>query len=134
MKFVSKSILETYALAKEVAKKLKGGEIITLEGDLGAGKTTFTKGLARALEVNEEILSPTFIMMREYKGKFTIYHYDLYRITDEEELEELGIKENLYDDNSISVIEWNKFKDLPKDPIKIKIKRIDDNTRSFEIK
>lgn len=134
MKFVSKSILETYSFAKEIAKNLSGGEIIVLEGDLGAGKTTFTKGLAKALDVREEILSPTFIMMREYKGRFTIYHYDLYRITDEEELEELGIRENLYDKEAISVIEWNKFKDLPRKPIKIEIKRIDDNTRSFEIK
>jgi len=133
MKFISKSILETYALAEQVAKKLSGGEIITLEGDLGVGKTTFTKGLARALEVKEEILSPTFIMMRQYKGRLKIYHYDLYRIEDEEELEELGIKENLYDTGAVSVIEWNKFKDLPKKPIRIKIERIDDNTRSIEI-
>lgn len=132
MFLISNSIEDTFAIGKNIAKNLKGGEIIVLEGELGAGKTTFTKGLAKALGVTKEITSPTFIMMREYEGRLKLYHYDLYRINDEDEMEELGLKEPLYE-NGVSVIEWNKFTDFPQKPITIKIKRIDDNSRSFEI-
>lgn len=103
-----------------------------LEGELGAGKTTFTKGLAKALGVTDEVVSPTFIMMREYEGRLPLYHFDLYRISCEDELEELGLKEYLYG-NGVCVIEWNKFTEFPKKPLIIKIKRIDDNSRSIEI-
>ena len=115
MKFISKSILETYALAEQVAKKLSGGEIITLEGDLGVENHLYQRA-CKGFGSQRRDTFPTFIMMRQYKGRLKIYHYDLYRIEDEEELEELGIKENLYDTGAVSVIEWNKFKDLPKSP------------------
>lgn len=132
MIFVSQSVEDTYKIAKKVAESLKEGKIILLEGELGAGKTTFTKGLAKALGITDEVVSPTFIMMREYQGRLPLYHFDLYRISDEDELEELGLKEYLYG-NGICVIEWNKFADLPKKPLLIKIQRIDDNSRSIEI-
>lgn len=132
MIFVSHSVEDTYKLAKNVAENLKGGEIILLEGELGAGKTTFTKGLAKALGIIDEVVSPTFIMMREYQGKLPLYHFDLYRIGDEEELDELGLKDYLYGEG-VCVIEWNKFMDFPKKPLMIKIKRIDDNCRSIEV-
>jgi tRNA threonylcarbamoyladenosine biosynthesis protein TsaE len=133
MTFVSRSVADTYAIAKKIAKDLVGGEIILLEGELGAGKTTFTKGLALALGIKDEVVSPTFIMMREYQGSLPLYHFDLYRIDDEQELEELGLREYLYG-NGICVIEWNKFSDFPKKTLQIKIQRIDDNSRSIEIK
>lgn len=132
MFLISKSIEETYEIGKKIAETLEGGEIILLEGELGAGKTTFTKGLAKALGITKEITSPTFIMMREYEGRLKLFHYDLYRINEEDEMEELGLKEPLYE-NGVCVIEWNKFRTLPKTPLIIKIKRIDDNSRSFEI-
>ena len=69
IKYISKSVEETYALAKSIADKLKGGEVILLNGDLGAGKTTFTKGLAKALEVDDVVTSPTFTFMKEYLGR-----------------------------------------------------------------
>ncbi len=92
MIFVSHSVEDTYNLAKNVAENLAEGDIVLLEGELGAGKTTFTKGLAKALNVTEEVVSPTFIMMREYEGRLPLYHFDLYRISHEDELEELGLK------------------------------------------
>lgn len=134
MNKISNSIKETYDIAKDIAKTLKGGEIILLNGDLGAGKTTFTKGLAKELGIKEEIVSPTFIMMREYEGRIKLYHFDLYRVSNEEELEELGLKEYLYD-NGICVIEWNKFSSFSDSKvININIKWLGDNKRSFEIK
>ena len=77
MKFLSHSAEETFALAKRVADKLKGGEIILLNGDLGAGKTTFTKGLARALGVKGTVTSPTFTYVKEYGGRLTLYHFGM---------------------------------------------------------
>ena len=91
IKYISKSVEETYALAKSIADKLKGGEVILLNGDLGAGKTTFTKGLAKALEVDDVVTSPTFTFMKEYLGRLPLYHFDMYRVSDEEELYELGL-------------------------------------------
>ncbi len=109
---VSRSVEETYALANSLASELDGGEIILLEGDLGAGKTTFTKGLAKALGVSEEVTSPTFSLLNVYEsGRVKLNHIDLYRIENEDELAELGILDS-FDDDSVTVIEWNKLADL----------------------
>lgn len=132
MLFITKNEEETYELASKIAAGLIGGEIIILEGELGAGKTTFTKGLAKALGVTEEITSPTFIMMKEYEGRLKLYHFDLYRIEDECELEELGFSDYMYNEG-VCVIEWNKFKKFPVPPIHIKIEYIDENSRSFDV-
>lgn len=130
--FISKNTDDTEYLAKKVAEKLKGGDVILLNGDLGAGKTTFTKGLAKALSIDEVVTSPTFTFMKEYKGKFDLYHFDMYRVEDEDELYELGLNEYLYM-QGICVIEWNKFEDI-KNPIVVDIKVLDDESRRFEIK
>lgn len=132
MLFKSDSEKETCEIAEKVAKGLTGGEIIILEGELGAGKTTFTKGLAKGLGITEEITSPTFVMMKEYEGKLKLNHFDLYRIKEQEELEELGFEELFYDE-SVCVIEWNKFKNFPHPPIYVSIERINDNARSINI-
>lgn len=128
------SVTETNAIAKELALKLNGNEIILLNGDLGAGKTTFTKALAAALGVTDTVTSPTFAFMREYYGKYKISHYDMYRATDEDELFELGIADNLYEDG-LCIIEWNKYKQFPdnKKIITINISKIGDNARIFNI-
>lgn len=134
MLFETKSPKETFKLAKNIASKLVGGEIIILEGELGAGKTTFTKGIAKALGIDEEVTSPTFVLMKEYEGRLKLYHFDLYRIENQDELEELGFSDYMYDKNGVCIIEWNKFKDFPVAPLYVKIDRIDDNSRSFNIK
>ena len=129
--YFSKSVEDTFALAKRVAAKLVGGEAILLSGNLGAGKTTFTKGLAKALGVDDVVTSPTFTFMKEYKGRLDLYHFDMYRVSDEDELYELGLNDYLYKDG-VCVIEWNKFEDI-ENPIIIDICYVGDNVRKFEI-
>ncbi len=131
MKILSKGIEDTYAIAKKVADKLKGGEVILLSGDLGAGKTTFTKGLALALGVSETVTSPTFTYVKEYCGRLNLYHFDMYRVADADEVYELGLEEYFYK-GGVVVVEWNKF-DNVRNPIRIDIKSLGDNLREFEI-
>ena len=133
MKYLSNSVDNTNDIAANLALKMRGGEIILLNGDLGAGKTTFTKAFCKALGITENVTSPTFTFMREYHGKFPIYHFDMYRVTDEDELYELGLHEYLESEDGICLIEWNKFEDIDKPVININITRIDDNSRNIEI-
>lgn len=96
---------ETQNLALVLAKTLNGGEIITLRGDLGAGKTTFTQGLAKGLGIDRPVKSPTFTIIREYQGKeLKLNHMDLYRI--EDQFEELGLEEYFNQREGVTVIEW----------------------------
>lgn len=134
MVFESCSVEDTYAFAAETAARLGGGEIILLGGGLGAGKTTFTKGLALALGVKREVVSPTFTLVREYEGeRLKLYHFDLYRITCEEELEELGLDEYFAPD-AVTVIEWNKpGVKLPGKIFRIDIERKEGDKRVFTL-
>lgn len=131
-KYVSHCVEDTYRLAKTIADKLKGGEVILLNGNLGAGKTTFTKGIAKALGIDEVVTSPTFTFMKEYSGRLNLYHFDMYRAEDEDELYELGLSEYLYDSSGVCVIEWNKFCNLSS-YISIDVKTLEEDTREFEI-
>lgn len=131
MKFVSHSVNDTYAFAKKVADKLKGGEVIILRGDLGAGKTTFTKGLAKALGVEEIVTSPTFTYVKEYYGRLPLYHFDMYRVADADEVYELGLEEYFYK-GGVVVVEWNKFDDV-KDPLVIDVKAVGEGVREFNV-
>ena len=134
MEKITNNVNETYEIAKLVASKLKGGEILLLNGDLGAGKTTFTKGLADSLGVEDIVTSPTFTIMKEYEGRLNIYHFDMYRIGDEDEVYELGFDDYLYDKNGVAVIEWNKFSSFETDDVfTLNFTRIDDNTRRINI-
>lgn len=131
MKFVSHSVNDTYAFAKKIADKLKGGEVIILRGDLGAGKTTFTKGLAKALGVEETVTSPTFTYVKEYYGRLPLYHFDMYRVADADEVYELGLEEYFYK-GGVVVVEWNKFDDV-KDPLVIDVKAVGEGVREFNV-
>lgn len=131
-KYISKSVEDTYALARKIAERLKGGEVILLNGNLGAGKTTFTKGLAKALGIDEVVTSPTFTFMKEYKGRLSLYHFDMYRAEDEDELYELGLSDYLYADG-VCVIEWNKFESVP-NPIVIDVKTAGEEEREFDVR
>lgn len=128
------SVEETYNLADKLASELDGGEIILLEGDLGAGKTTFAKGIAKALGVEEEVTSPTFSLLNVYEsGRLKLNHIDLYRVENEEELAELGIAESLGQD-SVTIIEWNKLSALSGKIYTVKITPGDsENSRVFDI-
>lgn len=136
--FIINDLKQTEILAKKFAKLLRGGEVILLNGDLGAGKTTFTKFVLKYLGVKEVITSPTFTLMREYKTKkFDIYHFDMYRLNGGEEATNLGFEEYLYsnDSRNIVFVEWSEnIKDILKGKfIEINISLIGDNKRKFEI-
>ena len=132
-KHTVKNVEETYALAKRIADTLQGGEVILLNGDLGAGKTTFTKGLAKALGIEDEVTSPTFTILNVYEdGRLKLNHLDMYRVDSADELAELGI-EDCFDDESVTVIEWNKFERFDGKVIKINITPTGENERVFDV-
>lgn len=132
-KHTVKNVEETYALAKRIADTLQGGEVILLNGDLGAGKTTFTKGLAKALGIEDEVTSPTFTILNVYEdGRLKLNHLDMYRVDSADELAELGI-EDCFDDESVTVIEWNKFERLDGKVIEINITPTGENERVFDV-
>ncbi len=96
----------TIALGEMVGKNLRPGDILLLEGDLGAGKTTFAQGVAKGLGVNEFVNSPTFVIINEYfSGRLPLYHMDLYRVEDESQLYDLGIEEYFFG-NGVCLVEW----------------------------
>lgn len=137
-KFVVNNLKETKKVANVFAKLLSGGEIILLNGDLGAGKTTFTKFVLETLGVKDDVTSPTFTIMHEYKTKkFNIYHFDMYRLSSGAEACEFGMDEYLYsgDKHNIVFVEWaENIKDILNGKfIKINIKLLDDNKREIEI-
>ena len=133
MKYLSKSLLDTETLAKDLSEKITPGSIVLLNGNLGAGKTTFVKFFAKHINIDSLITSPTFTFVKNYVGKYNLHHFDLYRIEDEDEIKELGLEEYLFDEQGVCMIEWNKFTNFPKKPIKIDILYLDDNTREFNI-
>ncbi|ANB61651.1 tRNA (adenosine(37)-N6)-threonylcarbamoyltransferase complex ATPase subunit type 1 TsaE [Anoxybacteroides amylolyticum] len=97
------SVEETLEFAFQLGEKLKENDVIALEGDLGAGKTTFTKGLAKGLGITRTINSPTFTIVKEYQGRLSLYHMDVYRL--EDTLEDLGFDE-YFEGDGVTVIEW----------------------------
>ncbi|MCZ0756476.1 tRNA (adenosine(37)-N6)-threonylcarbamoyltransferase complex ATPase subunit type 1 TsaE [Anoxybacillus sp. J5B_2022] len=97
------SVEETLEFASQLGEKLKENDVIALEGDLGAGKTTFTKGLAKGLGITRTINSPTFTIVKEYQGRLPLYHMDVYRL--EDTFEDLGFDE-YFDGGGVTVIEW----------------------------
>ncbi|MGI6700956.1 MAG: tRNA (adenosine(37)-N6)-threonylcarbamoyltransferase complex ATPase subunit type 1 TsaE [Christensenellales bacterium] len=123
---------ETEQIAIELGRRLKGGEVLSLLGGLGAGKTTFAKGIAKALDITDTVTSPTFTIMNSYKGRLNLYHYDMYRIQDEDELSELGIRDYLYS-GGVSVIEWNKFDLSGLNVIHVTLEYLSENSRRITI-
>ena len=135
-KFISKSEKDTIQFARDLVKDLEPGSIICLIGDLGAGKTTFVKGLAKGLKLSEhKVSSPTFVIMNIYEGKLPIYHFDLYRLEDEKSIMAIGYEEFFYGEG-ISVIEWaDRLGNLtPKEYLKIELKHKSDQERTITVK
>ena len=123
---------ETFNVGKELGKKADKGEIICLEGDLGVGKTVFTKGFAVGLLIEDNIDSPTFTIVQEYtQGRLPLYHFDVYRIGDISEMDEIGYEDYFYGDG-VCLIEWaSRIEELiPKSAVHIKIEK--DLTKGFE--
>lgn len=105
MIFTTNSELETFQLGQSLGKAARSGEIYCLEGDLGVGKTVFTKGFAEGLGVTEIVDSPTFTIVKEYEGRIPMYHFDTYRIGDISEMDEIGYEEYFFGDG-VCLIEW----------------------------
>jgi tRNA threonylcarbamoyladenosine biosynthesis protein TsaE len=105
--FESHSADDTLSLGENIGRHLEAGDIVFLFGDLGAGKTTLTQGIARGLGVAKEeyVRSPTFTLVNQYKGNLPVFHIDLYRIASSHELEDLGLEE-VFSSNGISIVEW----------------------------
>ena len=133
--FISHSVSDTEAFAKQLAKTFVGGEVLLLHGELGAGKTHFVKGLAAGLGVDDVVTSPTFALHNSYTGRLTLNHFDFYRIEDSEEVVVLGLNEFFYDKQAVSAIEWSEnVKDLlPKGCVTVKIEKIDENSRKITV-
>ncbi len=134
IKFCSKSVKDTELLGKKISSLLKGDEVIAMFGDLGAGKTAFTRGLAQGLGFEYGVSSPTFAIVNEYNAKFNIYHFDMYRITSEDDLYSTGYYDYL--DNGVVIIEWSENIEYALDDniIRITIKKTDnEDERLFMI-
>lgn len=116
---------ETYELGCRIGKEAKGGQVFTLVGDLGVGKTVFTQGLAKGLGINEPVSSPTFTIVQVYEeGRLPFYHFDVYRIGDVEEMDEIGFEDYIYGEG-VSLIEWANLIEeiLPEHYTQIKIEK-----------
>ena len=97
---------DTFRVGEQLAKDARPGDIYTLDGDLGVGKTIFTKGMAKGLGIEEPVTSPTFTILQEYEsGRLPLYHFDVYRIGDPEEMDEIGYEDYFYGDG-VCLIEW----------------------------
>ncbi|MEY8754411.1 tRNA (adenosine(37)-N6)-threonylcarbamoyltransferase complex ATPase subunit type 1 TsaE [Peribacillus frigoritolerans] len=128
VEWISQNEEETAQFAHKLAQKLSSGDVLALEGDLGAGKTAFTKGLAKGLGVTRMVNSPTFTIIKEYMGRLPLYHMDVYRVSESEE--DLGFDE-YFDGDGVTVVEWaHLIKDhLPEEILTIYIYRLGDTSR-----
>lgn len=135
---ISESADMTMQIAKKYAQSIKSPVVISLVGDLGAGKTTFTKGFAEGLGVKELVSSPTFTIMNDYNsGRLPLYHFDMYRLSSKEEAMELGFEEyfDLRKLDGVAIVEWaeNVKGLLPALYVEINFTKIDDDKRKIQI-
>lgn len=128
----TKNAKETFQLGQKIGKKALPGQIYTLNGDLGVGKTVFTQGVASGLEIGEPVNSPTFTILQEYEGgRLPFYHFDVYRIGDIEEMEEIGY-DGYFFGEGICLIEWAQLIEeiLPENVISVTIEK--DPAKDFD--
>ena len=124
---------ETIALGNRLGLLLQPNMLLTLSGDLGAGKTTFTKGIGQGLGITKVINSPTFTILKQYQGRLNLSHFDAYRLEGQDD--DLGFEE-IFESDDVCVVEWANFIEdiLPVDRLTIEIKKIDENIREFVFK
>ncbi|MBQ8323035.1 MAG: tRNA (adenosine(37)-N6)-threonylcarbamoyltransferase complex ATPase subunit type 1 TsaE [Clostridia bacterium] len=129
--YISDSREATEAFAEEYAKTLCGGDVVLLDGDMGAGKTVFAKGVAKGLGIEEEVTSPTYAYMNDYDGR--LFHYDCYRIESAAQAENLGLAD-YFDMGGICLIEWaqNIAPLLPPHCKRVRLVKLDENRRQIE--
>lgn len=131
-KFISNSVDETEKIGKIISSKLKSGDCIAFNGDLGAGKTAFVRGLAAGLNIKDDVCSPTYVIVNEYLGDINLYHFDMYRINSLDDLYSIDFFDYL-DSNGILAIEWSEnIKNfLPENHINIDINKLSENQREI---
>jgi tRNA threonylcarbamoyladenosine biosynthesis protein TsaE len=130
---ITSSPEQTWQVGQMLGSRLEPGDTVCLYGDLGAGKTSFSYGIALGLEVQEQyITSPTFTFVNEYKGRVPFYHIDLYRLKDPEELEGIGFEEYI-DSDGVTVIEWAERAEdeLPEDRLSVYLNYVDEHSREI---
>lgn len=123
MKIISNSVKDTQILGKRLSRVLRKGDALCLYGEFGSGKTVLTKGIAAGLGIKKkEVISPSFVLLREHKGKLRLYHFDFYRLENIKEILDIGFQEYLYGEG-VSVVEWADRLGgyLPKDYLEIKL-------------
>lgn len=132
-KFISNSEQQTEEIAQGLADTLNGDEVIAMFGGLGAGKTAFTRGLARGLGIDDGVSSPTFALVHEYNGRFILYHFDMYRISGFDDLYSTGFFDYL--GNGVMIIEWSENIEafLPSERITVRIRKLSDSQREITI-
>jgi tRNA threonylcarbamoyladenosine biosynthesis protein TsaE len=125
---------ETEELGERIGRVLEPGMVVALIGELGAGKTTLTKGIARGLDVPDLVHSPTFTFIHEHRGRIPVYHFDLYRLDSPEQIEDLGYEEYFYSPG-VTIIEWAEKIEalLPPDRLEIRISG-EKEERAFELR
>jgi tRNA threonylcarbamoyladenosine biosynthesis protein TsaE len=130
---ITSSEEETSAAGERLGETLRGGDVVLLHGDLGAGKTAFVRGLARGLGADpSEVSSPTFTLIQEYRGRVTLFHVDLYRL-EEREVDDLGLEELVLGDGVVA-IEWaERWRGRPDDVIEVRIEEVGEENRRIRI-
>ena len=134
MEFLSNSPAQTESFAESLAKRLPAGTVIAYRGDLGAGKTAFTRGLARGLGVGESVTSPTYTIVNEYlSGKMPLFHFDMYRLHSSDDLFDIGWEDYL-ERGGICAVEWSEnVEDALENPIFVRIEKLDADSRRITV-
>ncbi|SHE66924.1 tRNA (adenosine(37)-N6)-threonylcarbamoyltransferase complex ATPase subunit type 1 TsaE [Clostridium fallax] len=139
MEFIVDTVEKTFQLGEKIGSLCKAGDIFCLTGDLGTGKTHITKGIAKGLNITDHITSPTFNIVNEYHdGRLTLYHFDVYRVNDPDEIYAIGFDEYIFSDG-VSVIEWANYIEslIPEEYVHISIEKmpdLGDNFRKIKVK
>ena len=131
----TRSAAETRALGAKLANLLRPGDVVLLEGDMGAGKSEFARGVARGLGVSGPVPSPSFTILNAYdEGRIPLYHFDWYRIHDPDEIGEMGFEEQLHG-NGASLVEWSEQAPeyIPDRALAVRIRALDENTREITL-
>ena len=134
MEFLLSRVEDTIELSKKIGSLVKAGDIICIDGGLGSGKTHLTKGIAIGLDIKEYITSPTFTIVNEYDGRLKLYHFDVYRVNDPDEIESIGFDEYIFGDG-VSIIEWaNLIEELiPEEHVQINISKVPEKGENYRI-
>ena len=134
MEFITNSPQQTEALGSALGEKLQAGTVLAYTGDLGAGKTAFTRGLAKGLGAKDMVTSPTYTIVNEYlSGRLPLFHFDMYRLTSADDLWDIGWEDYL-ERGGVCAVEWSEnVTDALENPIFIRLEKVDENTRRITI-